>query len=165
VSERLRLRSLTGRAAERLVKQWHRHLPDIQGKLFAVGLEVNGELCGVAVAGNPPRVWQGTGRFVISRVAVNNTKNGCTKLYGAICRAAEALGYEEAWTYTLPHEPGTSLLAAGFVDMGMTSGGEHDRSKTGGRYRRPARHAEPKRRWVRKLYPNGAPASAEGKEE
>jgi hypothetical protein len=69
-------------------------------------------------------------------------------LYGALCRAGKALGYSEAWTYTLPHEDGRSLHAAGFLDMGLTSGGEHDRPS---RHRAPAVCSLPKRRWARPL--------------
>lgn len=139
---------MTVKAIRRQVKAWHRHLPDVQGGLFGAGLLADGELRGVALAGNPARVWQGTGRIVISRVAVTETKNGCSMLYGALCRASKALGYREAWTYTLPHEPGTSLIAAGFQDMGLTDGGEHDRPS---RHRNPAKHPERKRRWMRTL--------------
>jgi hypothetical protein len=149
VSERLRVVPLTVKAAKRLVKRWHRHLSDIQGGLFAVAIVSGREVVGVAVAGNPPRVWQGKGKFVIARVAVRElTRNGCSKLYGAICRAGQALGYCEAWTYTLPEEPGTSLLAAGFEDMGTTAGGEWTRPS---RPRGKAKRAEPKRRWRRVL--------------
>lgn len=144
----LRTKPMTIRAAKAAVKQWHRHLPLIQGGLFACGVEVDGELVGVGIAGNPARVWQGTGRIVISRVATDESKNACSKLYGALCAAAAALGYREAWTYTLPDEPGTSLRAAGFEDMGMSAGGEHDRPS---RRRKPAVRAEPKRRWRRVL--------------
>ena len=145
---RLSIEPITVKAARARVKAWHRHLPDLQGGLFAAAVSVDGEIAGVAIAGNPPRVWQGTGRFVISRVATTGAKNACSMLYGAICRAGQALGYREAWTYTLPDEPGASLRAAGFADMGVTAGGEHDREK---RPRKPARHPEPKRRWMRRL--------------
>lgn len=135
--------------AKRWVKEWHRHLPDLQGGLFAAGIAIDGVVKGVVVAGNPPRLWQGTGRVVISRVAVDvDVRNGCSKLYGAICRAAQALGYSEAWTFTLPEEPGTSLVAAGFSDEGLTKGGEWDRPS---RRRLAAKRAEPKRRWLRRL--------------
>lgn len=144
----LSIEPTTVKAALARVKQWHRHLPDLQGGLFATSVAADGEIVGVAVAGNPPRVWQGTGRFVISRCATTGEKNACSKLYGAICRAGQALGYREAWTYTLPEEPGTSLLAAGFTDMGVTDGGEHDRPS---RRRKAAVRPEPKRRWVRRL--------------
>jgi hypothetical protein len=139
----------TIRAAKAHVKGWHRHLPKLQGGLFAVRV-VNGagECVGVGVCGNPSRVWQDTGRVVITRVATTGAENACSAIYGALCRAAKALGYREAWTYTLPEEPGTSLRAAGFIDMGLTAGGEHDRPS---RRRNPAVRSEPKRRWLRRL--------------
>lgn len=139
-----------------MVSEWHRHLPDLQGGLFAARVELNGECVGVGVFGNPSRVWQATGRGVISRCAAQedlpdvgeHAAPACTMLYGALCRAAKALGYREAWTYTLPHETGRSLKGAGFIDMGLTDGGEHDRAS---RRRKPAVNSDPKRRWLRKL--------------
>lgn len=149
---RLTVEAITVKKARRIVKRWHRHLPDVQGGLFAASVAIQSAVVGVAIAGNPPRVWQGTGRFVISRVATNEHKNACSKLYGAICRAAEALGYYEAWTYTLPEESGESLRGAGFEDMGLTGGGEHDRPS---RPRKKAVRPDRKRRWLRALAPNG----------
>src|SRR4051812_35094807 len=113
----LKIVPMSVKAARRFVKEHHRHLPDVQGGLFAAGVSIDDTVSGVAIAGNPARVWQGTGRIVISRVATDETRNACSMLYGAICRAAQALGYSEAWTYTLPEEPGTSLRAAGFQLM------------------------------------------------
>jgi len=144
-------------AALRHVKAWHRHLPDLQGGLFAVQvLDRSGRCVGVGVAGNPARVWQGTGRIVISRLAAQenlppiggHASPACTMIYGALCRAAKALGYHEAWTYTLPEEPGTSLRAAGFQDMGVSAGGDWNCPS---RSRKPAVRPEPKRRWMRRL--------------
>lgn len=156
-----RIAPCTVKAALKQVKAWHRHLPDLQGGLFAARV-LRGDICvGVGIAGNPSRVWQNTGRIVISRIAaqdglppvidslgIEHAAPACTKLYASLCRAAQALGYREAWTYTLPHEPGISLKAAGFIDMGMTDGGEHDRPS---RRRKPAKCADPKRRWLRVL--------------
>ncbi len=153
LSTRLTVKAITVSEARRLVKQWHRHLPNVQGGLFAVAVEIQSCIVGVAIAGNPPRVWQSTGRFVITRVATVEHRNACSKLYGAICRAAEALGYYEAWTYSLPEEPGDSLRGAGFEDMGITKGGEHNRPS---RARAPAKRPDKKRRWLRVLAPNGA---------
>lgn len=163
-----RIAPCTVKAALRQVKEWHRHLPDLQGGLFAVRVLCGEECVGVGIAGNPSRVWQDTGRIVISRIAAQDElpsvidSNGkehaapaCTKLYASLCRAARALGYREAWTYTLPHEPGTSLKAAGFIDMGMTDGGEHDRPS---RRRKPAVCNAPKRRWMRPLSHHEEPA-------
>jgi hypothetical protein len=144
----LHLSPITVKAARAWVRETHRHLPELQGGLFAVAIRSDNELCGVAVAGNPPRVWQGTGRVVISRVSTDGAENACSMLYGALCRASKALGYREAWTYTLPHEPGTSLRAAGFMDMGLTDGGEWDRPS---RRRSAAVCPQRKRRWMRPL--------------
>lgn len=145
----LRLWPCTIAAAQRHVQLWHRHLPNIQGGLFATSVvDPVGAVVGVAIAANPPREWQGTGRFVIARVATPGIENACSMLYGSLCRAAKALGYQEAWTYTLPEEPGTSLRAAGFTDEGLTSGGEWN---TPARARRSAIKGGPKRRWRRTL--------------
>lgn len=144
----LKIVPMSVKQARKQVKAWHRHLPDLQGGLFACGVEADGILVGVTVAGNPARVWQGTGRVVISRCATTGERNACSKLYGAICRAAQALGYREAWTYTLPEEPGTSLRAAGFEEVGVTPGGEHDRAK---RPRKKAVRPDHKTRWCRVL--------------
>lgn len=155
-ASRLAIEPCTVKAARRLVKQWHRHLRDVQGGLFAALVTIDGEVVGTAIAGNPSRVWQGTGRIVISRVAAQaaeqnpRARNACSKLYGALCRAAEALGYREAWTYSLPGESGDSLRGAGFEDMGLSDGGEHDRPS---RRRKPAVRPEPKRHWRRVLKP------------
>lgn len=144
----MRVAPITVKQARSRVRDWHRHLPDLQGGLFAAQLVDGDECVGVAIAGNPPRVWQGTGRIVISRVATVEKKNACSMLYGALCRAARALGYVEAWTYTLPEEPGTSLLAAGFEFMGMTDGGTYSRPN---RERRPPVRGDRKKRWRRLL--------------
>lgn len=134
---------MTVGAARRRVKLWHRHLPDLQGGLFAAGVAVDADVVGVAVAGVPARVWDGSGRILISRVATAEVKNACSMLYGALCRAAKALGWIEAWTYTRLDEPGTSLRAAGFEDMGLTNGRESKR--------RPMVMGGAKRRWRRML--------------
>jgi hypothetical protein len=146
----VRLAPITVSAARRQVKDWHRHLPELQGGLFAVQVvdDTNGDCVGVGIAGNPSRVWQNSGRIVITRVATVGAGNACSAIYGSLARAAKALGYKEIWTYTLAEEPGTSLRAAGFMDMGMTDGGEWSRPS---RSRAPAIRPEPKRRWMRNL--------------
>jgi len=163
VGERVeyRIAPITGRAALKWIAETHRHLPKLQGALFAVSVKRGDELVGVATAGNPARVWQGTGRFVITRCAALPGlppvvgKNGdeypapvCSMLLKAICRAGRELGYSEAWTYTLPDEGGASLRAAGFEYQGETAGGEHSRIS---RPRNPAVRPEPKGRWVNYL--------------
>jgi hypothetical protein len=140
---------MTVKTAQGLIADMHRHLKKVQGGLFAACVMDGDDTIGVALAANPARVWQGTGRFVIARVAVmEGHPNACSMLYGALCRAGKALGYREAWTYTLPDEPGTSLRAAGFEYMGMTRAEEWDREK---RPRNAAVNAEQKKRWRRRL--------------
>lgn len=161
----LRVWPCTVKQATAWVKALHRHLPDLEGGLFCAAIgEAPDEASwrGVAVVGHPAQVWQGTGRCVISRVATDGVPQGCSMLYGALCRAAKALGYVEAWTYTLPEEPGTSLRAAGFEDMGMGKGGEWDRD---GRPRGPAADDRPKRRWRRVLVPDTPPWHSTAKRE
>lgn len=158
----MKIAPCTVTAAKLKVKEWHRHLKDIQGGLFAAQvIDDTGQCVAVALAGNPARVWQKEAKLVISRVAAEedqpkiicskgreHASPSCTMLYGALCRAAKALGYCEVWTYTLPEESGISLKAAGFIDMGLSAGGEHSRPS---RYRKPAVRPEPKRRWLRIL--------------
>lgn len=154
IYRQVRIAPCTIKAALKRVKQWHRHFPELQGGLFAAQvIDGDGNCLGVAVAGNPCRTWQDSGRLVISRVATAGAENACSMLYGALCRAAKALGYNEAWTYTLPGEPGTSLRAAGFMDMGLTDGGEWDRPS---RRRKPAANSAKKRRWLRVLSSSAA---------
>ncbi len=159
------LAPITVKAATRWVRDTHRHLPTIQGGLFAAAVECDGRTVAAGIAVNPARVWQGTGRIVIGRVAAmpdlepvgDHAAPACTMIYGSLCRAAKALGYREAWTYTLPGECGASLRAAGFAYMGETSGGEWDRPS---RPRAGAVSPTKKGRWMRRL--NAATQSSEG---
>lgn len=145
----LRVVPCTIKAAMRWIAEHHRHLPQVNGGRFAVAISDDSGLRGVGLVGNGPRVWEGTPKMVITRVATDGARNGCSMLYGALCRAGAALGYTEAWTYTLPNEPGTSLRAAGFVHMGESAGkGNHSSSR---RERKPAVCPQPKQRWMRKL--------------
>ena len=144
----LRVVPCTIKAAMRWIAEHHRHLPQVNGGRFAVAISDDSGLRGVGLVGNGPRVWEGTPKMVITRVATDGARNGCSMLYGALCRAGAALGYTEAWTYTLPGEPGTSLRAAGFAHMGESTGGDHGRT---GRPRKPAVCPQPKQRWMRKL--------------
>ncbi len=144
----------TVKAAQKLVTEWHRHLPKIQGGLFAAAVAVNDEVVAVGIACNPPPAWNGKRKIVIGRVAVKPgtdvSANSCSRLYGSLSGAAQRLGWKQVWTYTLPHEPGTSLVAAGFTQDGTTAGSEHGwESKT--RIRAKSVCPEPKKRWFRNL--------------
>jgi hypothetical protein len=131
------------------VREWHRHLSVPTGALFAIAAEREGVISGVAIVGRPhARLAQTGWRVEVIRVATNGAYNACSLLYGACCRAAQALGYCEIVTKTLESEPGASLRAANFEEDEMTDGGEWNRPSRG---RRPAEAPGPKRRWFRRL--------------
>lgn len=147
----LTLRSCTVKQAQAWVKQHHRHLKKLGGARWAVAVHDadTDECLGVAVVTNGPAAWEGTHKANLARVAViDGVPNACSMLYGAVCRAAKALGYSEVWTYTLEDEQGTSLRAAGFTFRGYTSGGSHSRV---GRERSDPEQGGPKGRWCREL--------------
>ena len=123
----MRLRPVTLTEARRFVAEHHRHNQPPQGWLFGVGL-ANGtdELQGVAIAGRPlARMLQDGQTVEITRVCTIGNKNANSMMYGAICRAAVALGYSRAITYTLQSESGASLKASGFVPVQAIKGDRH----------------------------------------
>lgn len=146
--------------AKRFVGEHHRHnRPPVSG-LFAVGLQVDGSLSAVAIAGRPVARGLQDGRTVeITRLCVTEAeppKNGCSMLYGACCRAAAAMGYRRAFTYTLASESAASVRAAGFqLDAELKSrptwnckARKRVQTDLFGQETRPS---EAKRRWVRLL--------------
>jgi hypothetical protein len=142
----LRLRPWTVKQAKTWVREVHRRLPNVQGALWAVSVREADRVVGAALVGHPARVWMAdNARLSVLRVAVlEGHPNACSMLYGACSRAARAMGAEDLVTYTHLDEPGPSLRAAGWIDGGLTGGGEHSRPS---RRRAPAVDANPKRRW------------------
>ena len=143
----IRLVPVTQRAAREWVRATHRHLKPPVGDLYRVGLEINGVLIAVGIAGRPCRMLQDGTTVEFTRVAsaADIDVNACSRLYGALRRAGRALGYRRFVTYTLEHEPGTSLRASGFYDDGLTSGGEWSRPS---RHRAAVEQPGKKRRWI-----------------
>lgn len=117
---------VTIRAAREFVDAHHRHHRAPQGGLFAVGVASADELIGVAIIGRPvARAFADGWTAEVTRVCVlPSLLNACSMLYGAAWRAARALGYRRLVTYTLRREPGTSLRAAGWTELGRAGGGE-----------------------------------------
>lgn len=152
----MNLRPITIKDANRFVGRWHRHNDPTQGGLFAAAVERDGEVCGVAIVGRTiGRNAHDGYTCEITRIATDGTYNACSKLYGACCRAAKALGYRKILTKTLVDEPGSSLRAAGFVEVGVTEDRDWSRPSRHrvqtdlfGHERRPG---GPKRRWERIL--------------
>lgn len=149
----LRAAPCTVKAAKKWVKALHRHFPIVHGGLFAVAVvDESGQVRGVGIAGLPPPTWEGSGKIVVSRIATDGARNACSLIYGSLCRAAQALGYSEAWTYTLPEENGASLRASGFAHMGETDGrGDWSRPNIGRHRDLPGFATSVKQRWMRKL--------------
>jgi hypothetical protein len=114
----MRLRPVTLDEARAFVAAHHRHANRVSRIWrFGVGLEdESGALVGVAIAGRPvARPLDDGWTIEISRCCLLvGRPNAASRLYGALCRAAKALGYRRAITYTLADEPGRSLRAAGF---------------------------------------------------
>jgi len=111
----MRLVPLTQRQAKAYIAEHHRHSGVPQGDVIRVGIEVDGELRGVGMAGRPVARGLDDGRTLeVIRVATDGVENGCSMLYGALKRAAKALGFDRIYTYTLADEPGSSLLASGW---------------------------------------------------
>lgn len=155
-----RIVPMTVSGARKWIAQTHRHLQNLQGGLFAAGVAFDGDLVGVSTAGRGPRMWEGTGRIVITRAAVlpglppvidskgeKHSAPACSMLYGALVRAATQLGWREAWSYTLPGEDGRSLRAAGFTYQGETRDEDWDRPSRS----RTAAFPGAKGRWMRPL--------------
>ena len=141
----LMVRPCTVKFARRWVADVHRHLPKIQGALWALKALRSGEPVGIAVVGNPARQWQDESVLCLLRMAVlEGQKNACSFLYGACSRTARAMGATDLVTYTLPIEPGTSLRAAGWIFAGMTDGGQWDRPS---KPRQQSLFPDPKKRW------------------
>lgn len=149
---------LTLAEARRFVAEHHRHNEPPRGHKFSIGLS-NGQLRGVVIASRPVARGLDDGRTIeLTRVTTLADRNACSRLYGAACRAARAMGYRRAVTYSLASEPGTSLRAAGFRRDGETEGGEWSPYegvvRSAQRFRLfdpPKMPTGPKVRWVRDL--------------
>lgn len=108
---------VTLRDARRFIAEHHRHNVAPRGWLFGARLVAEGVTVGVGVASRPVARGLDDGRMVeITRLCLVSgaPKNAASRLYGALCRAAAALGYTRAVTYTLVSEAGTSVRASGF---------------------------------------------------
>lgn len=150
---------LTLAQARRYVADHHRHNEPPIGHKFSIGLAREGDLCGVVIAGRPVGRGADDGRTIeLTRVTTEGDRNACSRLYSAACRAAGAMGYQRAITYTLEDESGSSLRASGFTEDGTTKGGkwtpavgvwrqaEHPRL-----FDPPKMPTGPKKRWIRIL--------------
>lgn len=152
----LELMPISLKAANAYVETHHRHHGPVVGYKFAVGVVARvGDghtLCGVGIAGRPVARLLDDGRTLeITRVCTNGNRNAPSMLYGALARAAFALGYKQVVTYTLCTESGASLRGAGWICQGRAGGGSWNRKH---RPRRDKAPLEEKLRWERRLAEN-----------
>lgn len=110
-------------SANEFVDRFHRHHKTVVGHKFSLGAVRNGDVCGVAIIGRPVARGRDDGwTLEVTRLASDGSKNVCSFLYGAAARAAFALGYRRIGTYILASEPGTTLDAAGWRQIGEVRG-------------------------------------------
>lgn len=116
MAAKLRIIPVTFRAACDFVAAKHRHNKPPRGHKFSIGLHNGRKLVGVAMAGRPvARMLDDGLTLEVNRTCTDGTKNANSMLYGAIWRAAKAMGYVRCVTYTQANESGASLRAAGWV--------------------------------------------------
>lgn len=109
--------------ANAFVAAHHRHHKPVVFHLFSIGAALNGNIVGVAIVGRPVARSRDDGVTAeITRLATDGTRNACSFLYGASARAAFALEFKRIGTYILASEPGTSLIAAGWRQIGEVRG-------------------------------------------
>lgn len=127
----LELRPCDFSTAQDFVGTHHRHNKPPAGHKFSIACYDGDKLCGVVIVGRPVGRYLDDGLTLeVTRCCTDGTKNACTKLYGAACRAAQALGYKRIVTYTRQSENGASLRASNWTCDGQ-AGGTH---WTGQRY-------------------------------
>lgn len=106
---------VTFRTACEFVAKYHRHNAPPRGHKFSIGLADGIVLIGVAMAGRPiARHFDNGTTIEVNRTCTDGTRNANSMLYGAVWRAAKAMGYLRAITYTQANETGASLRAAGW---------------------------------------------------
>lgn len=109
--------------ARAFVKSHHRHHPPPVGSIFQLAASCDGKIIGVAIVGRPvARKLQDGFTAEVTRLCTDGTPNACSMLYAAAWRAARAMGYKKLITYILDTEPGTSLRAAGWKEIGRAGG-------------------------------------------
>lgn len=115
---------MTLKDANEMVTAIHRHHKRVQGHRFSIGATLGGRPVGAIIVGRPvARKSDQVFTAEVTRLVTDGTPNACSFLYSAAARAAKAIGFRRIQTFILDTEPGTSLIAAGWVDEGVTSPG------------------------------------------
>lgn len=151
----MRVVPLTLRQANDFVEKWHRHSSRTSndGGKYAIGLEHDGDVVGVAIVGRPiARLLQKDGAAELLRLCISPSAPRCagSKLYARARRIWQLMGGTTLHTYTLQRESGASLRGAGLKVPAAEIDGAQWTRKTRER-RVKAIHDEPKFRWSEKL--------------
>lgn len=124
------------RTAKRFVARHHRHSRPPVGHRWSLGLYEGLTLRAVAVVGRPVARRLDDGLTVeVTRLASDGAQNACSALYAAAAREAWRRGFRRVITYTRTDEPGTSLRAAGWLEVART-----EEAKQWSRPSRPREH-------------------------
>ena len=109
--------------AKAFIRKHHRHhIPSI-GSVFQLAVSDGEKIVGVCMVGRPvARRLQDGLTLEVNRLCTDGTKNACSMLYRAAWRVAREMGYKRLVTYILESEPGTSLRAAEFIEIGRAGG-------------------------------------------
>ena len=155
-----RLAACTISDARRFIGTHHRHNLPPRGGLFATSVEVDGRTVAVGVAGRPVArgLQDGTTIEIVRCCTDSSTPNTASMIYGALARAAKALGYSRAITYTLASESGASLRASNWRPEAKLPRRAGWNAPTRGRaeqdlFGNDRTPREAKVRWVLDLYP------------
>ena len=121
----LELQPISYKEACIFVDTYHRHHKAPQGHKFSIAVNDDGVIAGVVMVGRPVARHLDNGwTLEVTRLCtIAGHKNAASMLYGAAWRATRAMGYKRLVTYILKEEIGTSLVAAGYKEIGVTKGG------------------------------------------
>ncbi len=143
------------REANDFVEKWHRHSSrtNNDGGKYAIGLEQDGDLVGVAIVGRPTaRLLQLPGAAELTRLCLSPAapKGAGSKLYARAKRIWQLMGGTTIHTYTLKRESGASMHGAGLREPSAEVAQQQ--------WTRPSRkrnereiYEEPKVRWTEQL--------------
>ena len=119
----LELQPISFQEACDFIKENHRHHMPPTGWKFGIAVNDGEKVVGVITVGRPVARYLDDGwTLEVNRCCTDGTKNACSKLYSAACRATKAMGYKRLITYTLKSESGASLKASGWKILYETPG-------------------------------------------
>lgn len=125
----LDIRPIAWDAARAFVARHHAHCRPPVTWRFHAAIYNGRTLLGLVLVGYPvSRVLAGRGAVEVNRLCIRRDTpdalrwNAASMLYGWCAREAARQGWRKIITYTRADEPGTSLIAAGWVREGTTSG-------------------------------------------